>query len=96
MLKTERLCTDCIFTKKKLLQGTARVLVCGCMSMFSLNPLWQEASVHPDGPEFWEQTEALLYFAAPKGSWEQNVGDGPEQVVHTCRREGRAEHHDDS
>lgn len=36
------------------------------------------------------------YFAAPKGSGEQNVGDGPEQVVHTCRREGRAEHHDDS
>lgn len=42
-----------------------------------------------------ELSGALLYFTAPEGSWEQNVGNGPQQVVDTGGGEGRAEHHDD-
>lgn len=45
---------------------------------------------------FWDKPEPLLHFTAPKRCWEQNVGDRPQQVVHTCRGEWRAEHHDDS
>lgn len=95
MFNTEHLCSACVFSYIKKIT-TRKWSILWCMNMFSLNPPWQEASVHPDGPEFWEKPEPLLYFTAPKGSWEQNVGDRPQQVVHTCRGEGRAEHHDDS
>lgn len=95
MFNTEHLSSACVFTYIKKIT-TRKWSILWCMNIFSLNPPWQEASVHPDGPEFWEKPEPFLYFTAPKGSWEQNVGDRPQQVVHTCRGEGRAEHHDDS
>ncbi len=46
--------------------------------------------------EFCGSSERFLHLTAPKGCWEQNVGARPQQVVHTCRGEERAEDHDDS
>lgn len=67
-----------------------------CTSTFSCSPTSQEVLAWPGRAGVWENFGPLLYFTAPKGSWEQNVGDGPQQVVHTGGGEGRAEDHDDS
>lgn len=53
-----------------------------------------------DEPEFGEMlvlVHQILYFIAPKQRWEQDVGAGPQHVVHReGRKEGRADHHGDS
>lgn len=67
-----------------------------CTSTFSCRPTSQEVLGWPGRAGVCGRSGPLSYFTAPKGSWEQNVGDGPQQVVHAGGGEGGAEDHDDS
>lgn len=64
------------------------------INVFSLNPQRQGGPVHR--ARGLGKKKNLSYFSAPKGRWEQNVGDRPQKVVDAGGVEGGAEDHDDT
>jgi len=69
--------------------------ICGKIHLTSENAAQTKDSMKAH-PNFRNIKMHFSTLTAPKGIWEQNEGDWPQQIVHTCRGEWWAEHHDNS